>query len=108
MVFLSFLDNKITKAHDRYLFTDAAGSTGFGGFFQNQWFNGIWPTELQFDTNDEISIAFQELYPVVVAALLWGHHWARKHILFYCDNQATVNITNKGRSKSPISMRLMR
>ena len=103
-----FLDNHITKAHDMYLFTDAAGSKGFGGFYQNQWFNGAWTTELSGFTNDQISIAFQELYPVVVAAILWGHCWARKRILFYCDNQATVHIINKGRSKSPVIMRLMR
>ena len=90
------------------LFTDAAGSTGFGGIYQNYWFNGVWPTNLQMETNPDISIAFQELYPVVVAAILWGQYWACKRILFYCDNQAVVHILNKGRSKSPAIMKLMR
>jgi len=103
-----FLDNNITKAHDMYLFTDAAGSTGFGGFYKNQWFQGTWPDELRIETNPEISIAFQEMYPVVVAAMLWGCHWECKRIMFYCDNQATVHIINKGRSKSPAIMKLMR
>ena len=103
-----FLDNHITKAHDMCLFTDAAGSVGFGGFFQNQWFNEVWSPELLSENNDEMSIAFQELYPVVVAAMLWGHYWTRKRILFYCDNKAVVHIINKGRSKSLTIMRLMR
>ena len=105
---LFFLDNHITKAHDMSLFTDAAGSTGFGGIYQNYWFNGVWPTNLKMETNPDISIAFQELYPVVVAAILWGQYWACKRILFYCDNQAVVHILNKGRSKSPAIMKLMR
>jgi len=103
-----FLDNHITKAHDMCLFTDAAGSTGFGGFYENQWFQGIWPKELRIETNPEISIAFQELYPVVVAAMLWGQSWECRRIMFYSDNQATVHIINKGRSKSPAIMKLMR
>ena len=103
-----FLDNHITKAHDMCLFTDAAASKGFGGFYQNQWFNGVWPTDLRLETNPDISIAFQELYPAVVAAIIWGQYWACKRILFYSDNQATVHIINKGRSKSPAIMKLMR
>jgi hypothetical protein len=103
-----FLDNHVTKAHDMHLYTDAAGSTGFGGYFQDQWFNGAWPDDLKSQNNSEISIAFQELYPVVIAALLWGKYWIRKRILFYCDNQATVNIINKGRSTAPAIMKLMR
>jgi hypothetical protein len=56
----------------------------------------------------DISIAFQELYPIVVAAVLWGASWARKRILFHCDNQATVHILNKGRSPCKSIMKLMR
>ena len=103
-----FLDNHVTKAHDMCLYTDAAGSVGFGGFFENQWFNGVWPPELSYENNDEISIAFQELYPIIIAALLWGQYWTSKRILFFCDNIAVVHILNKGRSKSHIIMRLMR
>ena len=57
---------------------------------------------------DKISIAFQELYPIVVAAILWGQFWERKRIVFHCDNLATVFILNKGRSKSDDIMKLMR
>ena len=53
-------------------------------------------------------MAFLELYPIVVAAMLWGSEWNGKQILFYCDNEATVHIINKGRSKIQCIMRLMR
>ena len=53
-------------------------------------------------------MAFLELYPIVVAAVLWGHLWTSKRILFLCDNEATVYIVNKGRSKCLFIKRLMR
>lgn len=40
-------------------------------------------------------------YPVIVACILWGNQWSRKQILVYCDNAATVNIINIGRSLVP-------
>jgi hypothetical protein len=52
-------------------------------------------------------MAFLELYPIVVAAVFWGHLWTSKRILVLCDNEATVYIVNKGRSKCLYIMRLM-
>lgn len=54
------------------------------------------------------SMAFYELYPIVMACVLWGQFWPRKRILFHCDNLATVEIINKGRSKIKSIMKLMR
>ncbi|XP_070550755.1 uncharacterized protein [Ptychodera flava] len=103
-----FLDFHATRASAIQLFTDASG-IGFGGYFQGQWFNArCWPPHLKLDANRELSIAFQELYPIVIAALLWGQSWTRKRLVFNCDNMATVHIVNKGRSKSPSIMKLMR
>jgi hypothetical protein len=42
-------------------------------------------------------MAFYELYPIVMACVLWGYNWSRKRILFNCDNLATVEIVRKGR-----------
>ena len=90
------------------LYTDAAPSVGFGGIFGKDWFSSPWPTELTPLADLVLSTALMELYPIVVASLLWGHLWARKHILFFCDNEATVNIINKGRSDVPAINRFMR
>ena len=106
-----FIDDKPTPAPDISLFTDSSGTIGFGGFYNNYYFHGRWvdhPPGLSLEEEPEFSIAFKELYPIVIAAMLWGHLWARKTILFYCDNQATVGILNKGRSKCPRIMKLMR
>ena len=43
-----------------------------------------------------------------MAIALWGHEWKRKRIVFHCDNLSTVSIINKGRSKIPVIMSLMR
>jgi hypothetical protein len=62
-----FLDDKPTKDSDLHLFTDASGVLGFGGYYQGQWFSSEWPTQLLQQVDKDISIAFQELYPIVVA-----------------------------------------
>ena len=104
-----FLNDHITKAADIKLFTDATDKA-FGGIYGNKWFQGHFPREIQssLDPKDKLSMAFNELYPIVMALILWGQQWKRKRLLFYCDNLATVNIINKGRSKSKMIMNLMR
>lgn len=103
-----FLDNACTPAPDISLFTDASGTIGYGAYYQGQWFQGTWPANLDDHIEGVIYMAYKELVPIVMAAQLWSKHWPRKRILFYCDNQATVAILNKGRSRSPDIMRLMR
>ena len=53
-------------------------------------------------------MALLELYPIVVACVLWGKDWSGRRVLFNCDNMATLEIINKGRSKVNIIMKLMR
>lgn len=103
-----FYDEHITLASDIELYTDAASNFGFGGFFQGKWFSSTWPSELSTSLDSDMSMAFRELYPIVVASLLWGHLWNKKRIMFHCDNEAVVNIVNKGRSKVLDIMKLMR
>ena len=95
-----FLEDQLTSAPDFEIYTDAAGSVGYGGYFQGHWFNGVWTKEQQLDPKRRISIAYQELYPIVLSALLWGGQWTNKRLVFQCDNQATVHAINKGTSKS--------
>ena len=99
-----FLDDNITFAADMHLFTDATDKA-FGGYFNGQWFQGHFPSAI---LQQQCSMAFLELYPIVMACVLWGHTWSQKRILFHCDNQATVEIISKGRSKVDYIMPLMR
>ena len=52
-------------------------------------------------------MTYSELYPVVVAILIWGQSLANLRILFHIDNQAVVHIVNKQNSKSPEVMTLV-
>ena len=45
------------------------------------------------------SMAYYELYPIVMACVLLCQQWSRKRILFHRDKLETVEIINKGHSK---------
>lgn len=99
-----FYEDKFTTSEEFKLFTDASSTRGFSAFFQNNWFCEVWPDIIDKDA----SMAFRELYPIVAASVLWSKHWSCKQLIFLCDNEATVNILNKGRSKCLDIMNLMR
>ena len=69
--------------------SDAAGKFGYGAYMKGHWFAGPWvpPQQLQ-------SIAYKELFPIVLAAHVWGHLWVKKHNLFRSDNETVVHILN--------------
>lgn len=104
-----FIDSTVTNA-DIELFTDASSTKGFGGYYAGKWFQGSWPEELSkyASENKQLSMALLELYPIVMAAMIWGHQWSKKRIIFRCDNLGTCHILRKGRSKCSNIMLLMR
>jgi hypothetical protein len=102
-----FIDPTAVIAPDMELYTDAS-RMGYAGFYQGHWFADKWPDTLTLVWNIDVSMTFCELYPIVVAAIVWGSKWTSKHIVFHCDNTGTVHAINKGRSKSPHVMALMR
>ena len=103
-----FYDDRFATSVSMHLFTDAAPSLGFGGVFGGEWFADKWPVELRDLPSDVQSIALMELYPIVMACLIWGRNWTGRKIMFCCDNEATVAIINKGRSSIPFINRLVR
>ncbi|XP_067088810.1 uncharacterized protein [Osmerus mordax] len=103
-----FYNDEVETSSALALYTDAALSVGFFFFFANEWFSESWPVELEFLARDCKSTALYELYPIVVACLLWGKHWCRKRIVVFCDNEGTVNIINKGRSSVALINKLVR
>ena len=93
----------LTPCPDVEVFSDASGSVGFGAFCGREWFNGRW-----LACQNDLSIAYKELFPVVIAADLFGHRWCKKHVLFRSDNEAVVAILNSRTSKVPAIMHLLR
>ncbi|KAL9954485.1 hypothetical protein ACROYT_G042033 [Oculina patagonica] len=98
----SWVDSETLELH-----TDASGALGYGGIFKSKWFSGPWEPHQKLG-EPGISIAWQELFALVVACHLWGEHFSNKRILFYCDNESVVSIVNSKRSRIPRVMDLVR
>jgi hypothetical protein len=88
---------------DLFISTDASGSDGYGAFYSGEWFNGAWSAAQR-----PLSIAYKELFPIVLACNVWGNTWRNRRIQFYCDNQSVVAILSSGTSKDSRLMQLLR
>ena len=88
---------------DFHVSSDASGVLGYGAMFHNHWFSGAWlPKQLPQ------SIEYKELFPIVVAAYVWGPQWVSKRVLFLSDNSSVVEILRSGTSRAPTIMSLVR
>ncbi|KAM4023858.1 uncharacterized protein ACNLHF_024804 [Anomaloglossus baeobatrachus] len=89
------------------LFTDAAGSTGFGAILGKEWCAARWPPEW---LHGELcrNLAFLELFPIVVAIELWGFELSNKRVCFWSDNMSVVEMLNSLSSSSLPVLSLLR
>ena len=94
-----------TAAKRFIFFTDAAASHGFGIYFGGRWAQARWPASFQAPRK---SIALLELFPIWVGLELWGLELYNRKVLFHCDNQSVVAITNKQSALCPEIMKLVR
>ncbi|KAM4048868.1 LOW QUALITY PROTEIN: uncharacterized protein ACNLHF_015985 [Anomaloglossus baeobatrachus] len=92
---------------DLELFTDAAGSSGFGAFFQGQWCADRWPDKWTAEGLTK-NVALLEIFPILVALHLWREELANKTIRFNCDNMGVVFAINKFSASSPPVIRVLR
>ena len=87
----SFFLQDVWDSSDKLeLFTDAAGSLGFGAVFGKKWCYGKWPYNWLHQ-----NIALLEFCPIVLSLYLWGHHIKNRSILFLTDDEALVYVINK-------------
>ncbi|KAJ1137545.1 hypothetical protein NDU88_003943 [Pleurodeles waltl] len=77
---------------DVQLFSDAAGSTWFGLYWEGRWCAEEWPNEWK---NGGRGIAFLELFPLIVAVCLWGTELRHSRVLFRVDNMVVVQMVNR-------------
>ena len=82
-----FLEDTWETSHTLELYTDAAGSIGFGAVFGKHWFGGEWPV-----TWKSYNIAVLELLPIVLAIHIWGHLMADKCVIFFTDNHRAKSL----------------
>ena len=88
---------------DHCVQTDASGAWGCAAYFEGRWFQYPWPPNWI-----PCNIMPKELVPIVLSCGVWGSHFARQRILFQCDNNSVVTAINKGASKDPLVMHLLR
>ena len=100
-----FQSNEWFDTDSIMLFTDAAGSIGFGAYYQGKWAQGKWPAWV---LKRRLSIAALELFPIYVAIKVWGKQLAITKVHFKSDNGATVAILNKKTSPCNIIMGMVR
>ena len=85
------------------MFPLTLGSVGYGGILGRDWFVGRWsPLQLP------LSIAYKQLFLIVLAASLWGHQWSAKWVEFRSDNTGVVEVLRSGRSHNSNLMVLLR
>ena len=84
--------------------TSDASGWGCGAFSSTgKWFQCSWPS-----TWASVHITVKELVPVVIACALWGEELRGRTVEYRTDNAAVVAIVNKGKSKMPLAMHLVR
>jgi Reverse transcriptase (RNA-dependent DNA polymerase) len=86
-----------------HVYTDASGSKGIGGVFDDRWFSSRVPR--RFRSRD---IQFKEIYAVLHAILRWGHLWRHHHVVFHVDNEAIVATLAKETTRARFTMSIAR
>ena len=105
----SFFLSRTPEVYDETFSTDAAGTLGYGGLLRNgngtsMWFSEAWNKRQLSSWH----IGPKELYPIVIAASLWGNLWAGKRVVASCDNASVVAAINKGYSNHVVLSRMLR
>ena len=98
-----FLPDVWNNSDKLSLYTDAAGSIGFGALFGNNWCYGSWP-----DNWIGKNIAILEFYPIVLSLSLWREQLSNQCVLFFTDNEALVHVINKQSCRDPSLMSFVR
>ncbi|KAM3920262.1 uncharacterized protein RB166_014650 [Leptodactylus fuscus] len=115
-VWLSFLDSYNGRTcwqspevsnSDLSLFTDAAGSLGFGAVLGSQWCAEPWPDAWR-EAGLCRNLTVLELFPIIVAVEIWGDQLRDRRVRFWSDNLSVVHCVNHLSSSSPPVLALLR
>ncbi|KAJ1137801.1 hypothetical protein NDU88_004197 [Pleurodeles waltl] len=90
---------------DAQLFTDAAGSAGFGLYWEGRWCAEEWPGDWKHGGR---SIAFLEFFPLIISVCLWGAELSHSRVLFQVDNLAVVQMVNRQSAREAGLLQLLR
>jgi hypothetical protein len=76
--------------HIIHVYTDASGTKGIGGWWQNKAFSSRMPRR-----HRKKHINWKEAYAILFALAKWGKNWEGYQIVFMCDNTTIVSALNK-------------
>ena len=91
-----FMDfSKILIATELDFYTDATKNPelGFSGRFNDYFMLQKW--DASFIMAEDPSINYLELYAVTAAVIAWGHHFANRRVIIFCDNKGSCSAINK-------------
>ncbi len=91
--------------HTLNLYSDSS-DLGIGAVFGSEWFCLAFQGSLSWIKT--LPINWRELYALVKAIATWGKAIQGKRVTLYIDNQTVVYCINKGASRSPDMMSLIR
>ena len=86
---------------DTHFWSDASGRWGCGAHWQGLWFQVPWGT---LPILSECIVA-KELFPVLVACMVW---WKWCAVMCHSDNLAALNIVNQQSAKDPLMCHLLK
>ena len=87
----------------QHLFTDAAGSFGYGAIFGSHWFYGSFSDQWLGQ-----NITLLELAPILLAVQTWATDMHNHCVVFHTDNMALVSVLHRMSSREPLVMGLVR
>ena len=96
-----FLDQLVTVD----VSTDAC-PVAAGGYFRGDWFYHHF--SLDSPEWQNLHINHKETLAIVLAAQRWGPLWSNQRVVIHSDNQAAVQIINKGITASAVVMNALR
>lgn len=77
-----------------------------GGYFRGDWFYHNF--SLDTPAWEKQHINHKETLAIILAAKRWGRFWSNQCIIIHSDNQAAIQIINKGTTASAIIMNELR
>ena len=96
-----FLDSQPTVD----VITDACPLAA-GGYFRGDWFYHNFSCDSA--PWSQLHINHKETLAIVLAAKRWGHLWSNHRVIIHSDNQAAVQIINKGTTGNAVIMHELR
>ena len=77
-----------------------------GGYFRGDWF--YHHSSLDSPEWQNLHINHKETLAIVLAAQRWGQLWSSQRVVIHRENQAAVQIIDKGITASPVVMNVLR